>query len=58
MGYVRYHPAGDAPDFEFKNLVAKGMEAYPVARWFMNILAVLRSSDPGTVGWALSQLRC
>lgn len=50
--YVRYHLAGDAPDFEFENLVERGMEAYPVTGRFMTILDVLLSSDPGTVEWA------
>lgn len=50
--YIRYHPGGGAPDFEFENLVARGMKAYPVARRFMTILNVLRSSIPGTVEWA------
>ena len=57
MEYVRYHPTSNAPEFEFENLVARGMKAYPVARRFMIILNALRSSDPGSVEWALEQLR-
>ncbi|PWW74177.1 kinase-like protein, partial [Tuber magnatum] len=43
LEYVRYHPTSGAPEFEFENLVVRGMKAYPVARRFMAILDALRS---------------
>ena len=57
MEYVQYHPASNAPEFEFENLVARGMKAFPIARRFIAILDALRSEDPASVEWALRQLR-
>ncbi|KAG0640156.1 kinase-like domain-containing protein [Tuber brumale] len=57
LEYVRYHPTCNAPEFEFENLVARGMRAYPVARRFVAILDALRSPEPEAVEWAVRQLR-
>lgn len=48
--YFGYHPTSNAPGLGSKNLVVRGVRAYPVTRRFLIILDVLRSSDPGTVG--------
>ncbi|RPB03152.1 kinase-like protein [Choiromyces venosus 120613-1] len=57
MEYVRYYPVRSTSEFEFENLVIRHMKAYPAARRFKDILDALRASDPGSVEWAVRELR-